>query len=77
MPGSCFQHCVKIKHALIYQIIVLLIKFGFLLIKIVFAYQIIVLKEQACISSKDTNPTFILNHGMREGNADCNLILII
>lgn len=40
-------------------------------------YQIIVLKGQAHMSSKDTNPTFTLNHEMREGNADCNLISII
>lgn len=40
-------------------------------------YQIIVLKGQAHMSSKDTNPTFTLNYEMREGNADCNLISII
>lgn len=40
-------------------------------------YGIIVLKGQACMSSKDTNPTFTLNHGIREVNTECNLISII
>lgn len=39
-------------------------------------YQIIVLKGQARMSSTDTNPTFTLNHGLREVNTDCNLISI-
>lgn len=39
-------------------------------------YQIIVSKGQARMSSTDTNPTFTLNHGLREVNTDCNLISI-
>lgn len=39
-------------------------------------YQIIVLKGQARMSSTNTNPTFALNHGLREVNTDCNLISI-